>query len=188
VLPTAQVESLRKFVSSGKPVIGIRTASHAFSPRGNDPIPEGHAAWTTFDKDVLGGNYHGHHGDGPKVSVSLAPGAAAHPILRGVEPGKLLGNGSLYKVSPLAPTTTVLLMGSVTGQPSEPVAWVNAPATKGRVFYTSLGDPDDFALPEFNRLLLNAIAWATNSSQPAFAAGANTQASAPAPEAAAAKR
>jgi nicotinamidase-related amidase/type 1 glutamine amidotransferase len=176
VLPAAQVETLRKFVASGKAVLGIRTASHAFSPRDKGPIPEGHAAWTTFDADVLGGNYHGHYGDGPKVAVSLAPGAAGHPILRGVDPGRLVGNGSLYKVSPLAPTATVLLLGRAPGQPSEPVAWVNAPATKGRVFYTSLGDPEDFALPEFNRLLQNAIAWATGSAQPAAADAASTKA------------
>jgi type 1 glutamine amidotransferase len=56
------------------------------------------------------------------------------------------------------------------------------------VFYTSLGDPDDFATPEFNRLLLNAIAWATNAAQPAVANASNTLGAAPAPEARAAKR
>ena len=40
----------------------------------------------------------------------------------------------------------------------EPVAWTNT-YHGGRIFYTSLGHPDDFQLPQFNRLLLNAIRW-----------------------------
>src|SRR5262249_55307072 len=142
-LPTApQLASIRKLVSSGKAVVGIRTASHAFAPSGKATIPEGHAAWTSFDADVLGGNYHGHHREGPKVAVTLAPEASAHPILKGVDMTKLVGHGSLYKVSPLAKTATPLLVGAIPGQDPEPIAWANAPATKGRVFYTSLGHVD----------------------------------------------
>src|SRR5262249_39126897 len=77
-----QLEAVRKFVAAGKPVIGIRTASHAFAPSGSKKVPEGHDAWTSFDADVLGGNYHGHHREGPKVAVTLAPEASAHPILK----------------------------------------------------------------------------------------------------------
>jgi type 1 glutamine amidotransferase len=161
LLPAAELAALRTFVAAGKAVIGIRTASHAFSPRGKDPIPDGHAAWTTFDAEILGGNYHGHYPDGPKVTLALAPGASDHPILRGVDVSKLAGNGSLYKVSPLAKSATPLLVGAIPNQQGEPVAWVNTPATKNRVFYASLGDPDDFTEPEFQRLLLNAVEWAT---------------------------
>ncbi len=89
----------------------------------------------------------------------MRPGTS-HPILEGVEPSTLIGHGSLYKVSPLAKTATPLLMGTIPGQAPEPVAWVNAPATGNRVFYTSLGQMDDFQEPAFNRLLKNAIDWA----------------------------
>ena len=41
---------------------------------------------------------------------------------------------------------------------AEPVAWVNT-AKNRRVFYTSLGNPDDFKQPFFRRLLLNGILW-----------------------------
>jgi type 1 glutamine amidotransferase len=70
------------------------------------------------------------------------------------------GNGSLYKVRPLAKTTTALLIGTIPGKPSEPVAWVNTPKEGGRVFYTSLGHEEDFQQPAFNRLLANAVRWA----------------------------
>jgi nicotinamidase-related amidase/type 1 glutamine amidotransferase len=171
VLPKAQVEILRKFVEAGKPIIGIRTASHAFAPRGNAPVAKGLEAWGSFDADVLGGSYHGHHVEGPKVAVTVAPGASSHPILKGIDVEKLVGNGSLYKVSPVAKSVTPLLVGSIPDQPSEPIAWINAPATKGRVFYTSLGHIDDFKSVEFQRLLRNAIDWATGTVAPTTASG-----------------
>jgi nicotinamidase-related amidase/type 1 glutamine amidotransferase len=159
LLPKGQVDALKKFVADGKPVVGIRTASHAFAPRAGAKVPAGRDGWQGFDADVLGGHYTNHHGAGPTVVVSLAPGIS-HPILEGVEPSTLVGHGSLYMVSPLAKTTTPLLMGTIPGKNAEPVAWVNAPATGNRVFYTSLGQMDDFQEPAFNRLLKNAIDWA----------------------------
>ena len=74
------------------------------------------------------------------------------------------GCSSLYKVRPLAKTTTALLLGSIEGKPAEPVAWVNRSKFGGRVFYTSLGHRDDFKQPAFNQLLRNGIAWAAGLS------------------------
>ena len=159
VLPRDQVDALRKFVADGRPIVALRTASHAFAPRAGARVPAGRAAWPEFDAEVLGGHYSNHHGAGPTVVVRPAPGVA-HPILDGVDPAALLGHGSLYKVSPLARTATPLLIGSIPGQDPEPVAWVNAPGTGQRVFYTSLGQVDDFREPAFNRLLKNAVDWA----------------------------
>lgn len=69
--------------------------------------------------------------------------------------------GSLYKTSPLAGGTTVLLTGRVEGrEPPEPVAWAFTRPGGGRTFYTSLGHADDFELPDFQRLLLNGVYWA----------------------------
>jgi type 1 glutamine amidotransferase len=145
-------------VESGKPVIGIRTASHAFAQRNGEP-PAGRALWPEFDNAILGGNYSNHHGNGPKVQ--LEAGIAFHPILIGVDLTKLVGNGSLYVTKPLAKTATPVLIGSIPGKDSEPVAWTNRPETGNRVFYTSLGHVDDFKNPEFQRLLKNGIQWAT---------------------------
>jgi len=160
VLPREQLDAIRRFVAGGKPVVGIRTASHAFAPRGGAKLPPGRDAWGGFDAEVLGGHYTNHHGAGPAVAVALAPGAASHPILEGVDVSGLSGHGSLYLVSPLASSATPLLVGSIPGQSPEPVAWTNAPATGGRVFSTSMGQADDFGEPAFNRLLRNAIDWA----------------------------
>ncbi|MCL4789422.1 MAG: hypothetical protein KJ070_21975, partial [Verrucomicrobia bacterium] len=41
----------------------------------------------------------------------------------------------------------------------EPVAWINTNGNR-RVFYTSLGGPEDFADFSFRRLLLNGMLWA----------------------------
>ncbi len=158
-LPMKQMEMIRKFVTSGKPLVGIRTASHAFSLRGTKP-PEGCATWESFDPDVFGGHYTNHHGDGPKVEIKLADGAASHPILSGVPIADLRGNGSLYKVSPLTKSAIPLLIGSIPDKPAEPVLWTNVTEAGGRVVYTSLGHPDDFKEAAFNRLLSNAVHWA----------------------------
>lgn len=160
-LPAAQMKILRAFIESGKGVVGVRTASHAFSLKGKEP-PQGLVTWEEFDQEVFGGNYSNHFGTGPKTKVQLAKHAEKHPILAGVDVSKLQGNGSLYRVSPLAKTATPLLIGSVPDQPGEPIAWTNTSKFGGRAFYTSLAHADDFQQPEFNRLLRNAIAWAAD--------------------------
>jgi len=155
-LAKAQLDAVRTHLARGKSLIGIRTASHAFAPR-NEDTKLGDA-WPTFDPDVLGGNYVGHHGNGPRTTISVTPGAEGHPLLRGVDATKLVGNGSLYQVSPLREGATPLLMGTIEGKPAEPVAWMNTYGEKKAIiFYTSLGHPDDFKEASFRRLLLNAI-------------------------------
>ncbi len=153
---------IKHFVESGRPVVGIRTASHAFDARGK--APAGHSEWPTFDPDVLGGHYTGHHANDAEPTIDLAPEAKGHAILDGVTAG-FRSKGSLYKASPLAPTTIPLLMGSIEGHPAEPVAWVNLKG-RSRVFYTSLGHPDDFQNPSFRRLLRNAVFWALDRAAP----------------------
>ncbi|MBM3997984.1 MAG: nicotinamidase [Planctomycetes bacterium] len=171
-LPTSSLESVRRFVKRGKAVVGIRTANHAFSPRGQTP-PDGRLAWESWDHDVIGGNYTGHHGNGPVVSVTVHAPAADHPILRGIDVATLSSRGSLYRVSPLRPGTTALLVGTIEGQPAEPVAWTHVNPWGGRVFYTSLGHESDFAQPAFRELLVHAIQWASQTAiepEPASAA------------------
>ncbi len=95
------------------------------------------------------------------TKVTLAAGAERHAILKGVEVGKLVGNGSLYKVRPLGESATALLVGEIEGRPAEPVAWVNVYGQKkARVFYTSLGHPEDFKEEGFRRMLVNGVGWA----------------------------
>lgn len=144
-LPPQQLDHFKKYVRSGKPLLGLRTASHAFEN------------WPEFDATVLGGNYGRHHGNALKTSVSLVPEQRDHPILRGVTP--FVSEGSLYRNTPLQPGARPLLTGAVTGKAPEPVAWTHT-FQGARVFYTSLGHPRDFQEESFLKLVHNAIEWA----------------------------
>jgi type 1 glutamine amidotransferase len=160
--PQNQLDAVRAHLAAGKPLVGIRTACHAFALRPNDKLADPKlAAWQEFDPEVLGGHYVNHWGTGPKTKVSVALGQDGHPILHDVDVSKLVGNGTLYKVSPLVPDAKPLLFGTIPEHPTEPVAWTHIYGSKGaRVFYTSLGHPDDFQNPEFRKLLVNGVAWA----------------------------
>lgn len=159
-LPKEQLAYVRKHVAAGKPVVAIRTASHAFALRSGMKTPEGHDTWPEFDADILGGHYTGHHGNQFKPAVAPTKGGAKHPILNGVSLDGFASGGSLYKVSPLKDSAHPLLTGRIKGHPAEPVAWTHRTKSKNRVFYTSLGHVEDFKNPEFNRFLRNAVYWA----------------------------
>lgn len=143
-LPEKELEFIKKYVRSGKPLVALRTSSHAFEN------------WTEFDKEVLGGNYGRHYGNKLKTEVSVAPDAKGNPILRGFTP--FVSDGSLYKNTPLQRGAKPLLMGKVEGYPAEPVAWTHE-YQGARVFYTSLGHPNDFKEETFRRLVRNGIEW-----------------------------
>jgi len=159
-LPEQELEWIRKFVASGKPMIGIRTASHPFSMRSGTP-PEGYAQWPEFDSQVWGGNYTNHYGSQLKVRLEFAEPAKHHPILQAmggtleIHPG-----GSLYKTAPLAPGTNALLFGRVSDEELEPVAWTYVRSDGGRSFYTSLGHSHDFTQSQFMTMLSAGIHWA----------------------------
>jgi type 1 glutamine amidotransferase/nicotinamidase-related amidase len=154
--PAQQMKYFSDYLERGKPLIALRTSSHAFDTRGKHP--DGHIEWRTFDPEVLGGNYNGHHGRGPTTSVNLASGAERHQILAGVQT-PFRSKSSLYKANPLAKSTETLLIGTIPDKEPEPVAWTNR-YRKSRIFYTSLGNVDDFKNPQFLRLLINAVFWA----------------------------
>ena len=160
--PAEQLGAVRAYLAAGKPLLGIRTACHAFALRPTDPPAAAPlSTWQDFDPAVLGGHYTNHYDAGPPTVVAFAPRAGKHPILQGISVERLTGAGSLYKVNPLESGTTPLLMGTIPGAPPEPVAWTHTYGSKqARIFYTSLGHPDDFKNAEFRRLLLNGVEWA----------------------------
>jgi type 1 glutamine amidotransferase len=150
-------------LEEGKSLIGIRTASHAFTLRGEDKDeltkhPE-RSEWVEFDGEVLGGSYQGHHGAGPRTMVVRPPGVTEHPIVK--ETASWSSTASLYKTSPVAGDAEILLLGAIPGRPFEPLAWTRKYGPRqARVFYTSLGSEADFADPQFRRMLVNAVQWA----------------------------
>ena len=155
-LSPEQFGLIRGHLKAGKPLVGIRTANHAFSVHGG--VAEGYQKWWEFVPEVLGCKNRGYGSGEAGTHVAVIPEAADHPILQGIQPRKWHSGGSLYLVKPLVDTSaTVLLTGSVEDK-VEPVAWTRR-CGRSRVFYTSLGYPDDFKLAQFRRLLVNGICW-----------------------------
>ncbi|MBB08841.1 MAG: nicotinamidase [Roseibacillus sp.] len=156
-LPEKDLKLIREHVQAGKPVVGIRTASHAFSLRGK-PAPDGHAVWEKWDAEVIGGSYSGHHGNKFKTRVWSLEKAA--PFLGNGTPLRFESGGSLYINTPTRPGQKVLLMGEVEGvDRAEPLAWTFSRSDGGRTFYTSLGHVSDFEQAGFNEMLARAVAW-----------------------------
>jgi type 1 glutamine amidotransferase len=159
-LPPQQLNRIRRYVQSGKPVIGIRTASHAFCLRKQEP-EDGFAAWPEFDKTVFGGNYTNHYKNSLIATIQRVnpSSTVAESLLSGIKELPVKSGGSLYCVSPLEEKADVVLEGVVEGHAPEPVAWTFRRAEGGKSFYTSLGHVDDFRGPVLPPLLLNAIEW-----------------------------
>ncbi len=141
-LPEAQMKLIRAHWESGKAIVGVRTASHAFQSADNE----------LFDRKVMGGNYQGHFGGEPVRVINVAKD---HPVLKNV--GDIPTSNRLYKAGTLAKSATVLQQGDI-GKAKHDVSWVNI-WKGGRTFYTSLGVPEDFEDADFKRLLVNAIFW-----------------------------
>ncbi len=138
-----ELDRFKAYCAAGKPIVGVRTASHAYQH------------WLAFDKEILGGDYHGHYGGGIVAHAEINPEAKDHPILQGIS--NFDSYGSLYKNPSIAADTTLLLTG-YTEEHTEPVAWTRL-HRGGRVFYTSLGHQKDFEVTMFLRLLANAVLW-----------------------------
>jgi type 1 glutamine amidotransferase len=157
--PQAQFDLIRRHIMAGKPVVGIRTASHAFVLRSNQKAPDGTRDWPNWDEQVIGGHYTGHHAHGPIATLTATESQSQHPILRGVKL-PFTSDAWFYKTSPLRPGAQAVLTGAIPGQPAEPAAWTFKNVGGGRTFYTSLGNPADFKNPSFQQLLRNGVLWA----------------------------
>jgi type 1 glutamine amidotransferase/nicotinamidase-related amidase len=166
-LPKEQMATIRRYLEGGKPLVALRTASHAFDLP--TETPAGWETWPAFDRDVLGCNYHSHQRAGRRTDISVADNAAGHPILAGIERGPWTSSASLYSVSPIDPGATILLTGKCEGS-VEPIAWTRN-FRGSRVFYTSLGSVEDFQTPQFRAMLFGAIHWAINRPMPSYNSG-----------------
>lgn len=160
--PKDQMAAIRAHLNAGKPLLGIRTANHAFIPKPKEVVDPSLAPWPEFTHEVLGGENTGYETKGLPYSVSVADGIKS-PLLEGVIAANIRGHQSLYKVLPLAADATPLLMGTAQAgatTPPQPVAWTRSYGpNKARIFYTSLGAPDDMKIDDVRRLLGNAVNW-----------------------------
>lgn len=165
-LPKEQMGAVRAHLDAGKPLLGIRTANHAFIPRPKDSVDTGLTIWPEFTHDVLGGENAGYETNGLPYTVSVINGVKT-PLLEGVNAANIRGHQSLYKVLPLADNATPILIGIAgagTSTPPQPVAWTRSYGpNKARVFYTSLGAPEDMQIADVRRLLVNAVKWTLDS-------------------------
>jgi len=173
-LPDEQFRHIQDYLESGKPVIGLRTSTHAFQ------YPEGHRLerWNDgFGIDVLGAPWIRHFGHSSSTDVSVAWGAEEHPVLRGI-PTHFECRSWLYQVLPYPQEGAVPLLNGSTINPEDngwsytgstprvhPVAWTRTHIGGGRVFTTTMGHPEDFEIPAFRRLLLNAIHWTVGAEE-----------------------
>ena len=159
-----QLNMIKNYLKQGKPVVGIRTANHAFSVRGE--ISNGYEAWPEFVSDILGCENRGYGPQELGTDVAIVPSAKDNPILKGFEPAQWHSPGSLYLVAPLLDKEAIVLVTGKVQEKFEPIAWTRSTADKSRVFYTSLGFPSNFGTSQFHNLLVNGIYWALNLKAP----------------------
>ncbi|QDV36150.1 ThuA domain-containing protein [Tautonia plasticadhaerens] len=180
-LPDEQMRHVVDYVESGRPIIGIRTATHAFKLPGDSTF--GHYSWDSkapgweggFGRKVLGETWISHHGAHGKESTRgvVAPDAEGHPITRGIDDGDIWGPTDVYGVRlPLPGDSQPIILGQVLGgmspedppvegeknDPMMPIAWTKT-FDGARVFATTAGSSVDLESEGLRRLLVNACYW-----------------------------
>lgn len=131
-LPDDQMQMIDNYLMSGKPIIGIRTATHAFAFSDENPNSKfahygnnykGTDEWQGgFGRMVLGEKWISHHGHHRHQSARgiIAPGAESHPILNGIRDGSIWGPSDVYGVRlPLPGDSHPLVLGQVTNRAAE---------------------------------------------------------------------
>ena len=124
-LPTAQMQHIDNYLKKGKPVIGIRTSTHAFRFKDSSSVWTHYGnyykgekeEWTDgFGRLVLGEKWISHHGHHKHQSTRgiLAEGAAEHPIARSLSDGAVWGSTDVYGVRlPLPEDSQPIFLGQV---------------------------------------------------------------------------
>ena len=181
-LPEDQMAKFVAYVDSGRPVIGIRTATHAFDYDKFQKEKYSKWAWRGphpdfkggFGRQVLGETWVDHYGGYRSQSTLgiVVPEMKDHPILRGIE--RLWGLSHAYKITTLEGDSRPLVMGQPLrglkpdDQPDErkapvPVAWIKTftggEGKAARVFTTTMGYGDDFKEEGVRRMFVNACYW-----------------------------
>jgi len=180
-LPDEQMKHIIDYTNSGRPIVGLRTATHAFNYVQHPDSPYAHWSFRAegdfeggYGRQVLGETWIAHYGDHQRESTRgvVAPGLEAHPLVRGCE--DIWGPSDVYALTTLHGDCRPVIMGQVlTGmgpedppnpdKPPLPVAWTKTyTGTAGkaaRVFATTMGHGGDLQSEGFRRLLVNACYW-----------------------------
>ena len=172
-LPDEQMRHIVRYVESGKPIIGLRTATHAFAVK--DGVYKNYS-WNDketggFGRMILGETWIKHHGE-HGVQSTRGIIVTQHPILTGIRSGELWSPTDVYETRLPLPGVTPLVMGQVLegmkptdppaadgkrNEPMRPIVWIlNG---NRRTFTTTLGAAEDLLNEPFRRLLVNAVYW-----------------------------
>lgn len=184
-LPDEQTQYFNNYLLAGKPIIGMRTATHAFHYEKNKNSPFAKYHWMGkepgweggFGQKILGETWVAHHGDhGTEGARALIDGIAQqqdHPILRGVK--DIWAASDVYTVKNLSDKVEVLIYGVPTlgMNPESPINWEKSimpmawtkdyqieGGKKGKVFTTTMGASIDLISDDLRRLIVNAAFWA----------------------------
>lgn len=183
-LPPEQMKHIVTYVESGRPIVALRTSTHAFNLPPDHPYAR--YSWNSrewdggFGRQVLGETWISHHGDHGKQSTRgiLARDAAGHPILTGLADGDIWGPTDVYSVRLPLEGCQPLVLGQVLegmhpndppvkgpkNNPMMPIAWIKtwspSPEKQARVFATTMGASQDLLSEGLRRLLVNACYWA----------------------------
>ena len=181
-LPDDQMKYFDEYLQSGKPIVALRTSTHAFlysrnlqSPYAKYGTKSTIKNWESgFGKRVLGETWVSHHGEhGSEGTRGLINGLfESHSILKGVK--DIWGPTDVYTISNLGDETTILLYGQSTlGMTSSaplsyeksvmPVAWTKSYLTEkgksSRIFVTTMGASMDLKSDDLRRMIINASYW-----------------------------
>jgi type 1 glutamine amidotransferase len=173
-LPDEQMKEIIDYTNSGRPIVGLRTSTHAFNYVKHPDSP--YAKYGAQSKDggfgrqVLGETWIAHYGAHQKESTRgvIVAEMQDHSILRGVR--DIWGWSDVYEITSLSGDSQPLVMGQVLlgmdpsstpdpGKKMMPVAWIKTYAG-ARVFMTTMGHVMDFKNEGFRRLMVNACYWA----------------------------
>jgi len=184
-LPDDQMKHIVDYVESGRPIVALRTATHAFQLKTSPTYAK--YSWNSkewdggFGRQVLGETWIRHHGKHAVQSTRgvIAPGQERHPILKGIRSGDIWVPSDVYEVRmPLPGDSVPLVLGQVLegmkptdapvqgpqNDPLRPVAWVKTYSPRSgktaRVFTTTMGSAQDLENEAFRRLMVNSCYWA----------------------------
>ena len=179
--PDDQMQHIADYLDRGGPVVGFRTATHAFQIKRPDARflkytwRGGDASYSGgFGRQILGETWVSHYGTNHKQSSRLVLQAdqADHPILRGVKDVWVQSGG--YTANPIEGSKILALGQILNGMTPDsppapdkkqmPVAWYRtyqaASGGAGRVFTTTHGASEDLLNEGFRRMSVNALLWA----------------------------
>ncbi len=180
-----EARHISDFLNAGKPLIGLRTATHGF--KGNGKFGP-NLTFNDFGLKILGEKWAGHHGKHKRQGTRgvIEKANADHPILRSVK--DIFAPSDVYGVKRLTEADTILLRGAVTkglnpkskairgkkNRPMQPLAWLHpytAPngKTRGTSFCTTAGASVDLVSEDLRRIIVNAACHLTGLAVPARA-------------------